>query len=168
MKRWLIIGAMAVGAVALLGLGGTYRANLYYAAGHGSGCADCHEMAADVDAMHASPHRNASCTDCHEATIATKLRHVRVHILRGAPEEIHLREADLKPMMAKCQGCHQHEYASWHAGPHSATYADIFLNTAHNTKRQLMNDCFRCHGMYFDGSIRDIVQPVDTQGARGI
>ena len=51
----------------------------------------------------------------------------------------------------------------WHAGPHSATYSDIFVNTAHNTKRQLMNDCFRCHGMYFDGSIRDIVQPQDTQ-----
>ena len=67
-------------------------------------------------------------------------------------------------MMAKCQRCHQHEYAAWHAGPHSATYSDIFLNTAHNTKRQLMNDCFRCHGMYFDGAIGDMVQPVEYEG----
>jgi hypothetical protein len=164
MKRWLVLGSLAIGSLAVLGLGGTYGATLYYAAGHGSACSDCHEMSAHVSAIHSSPHRNAGCTDCHEASLAVKLRHVGVHILRGAPEEIHLREADLKPMMTKCQGCHQHEYAAWHAGPHSVTYSDIFLNAAHNTKRQLMNDCFRCHGMYFDGSIRDMVQPVDTRG----
>ncbi len=164
MKGWFTLGAMAIGTLALLGLGGTYGANLYYAAGHGSACADCHEMSARVNAIHSSMHRNAGCTDCHEASMATKLRHVRVHILYGAPEEIHLREADIGPMMAKCQGCHQHEHAAWHAGPHSATFSDIFLNTSHNTKRQLMNDCFRCHGMYFEGSIRDIVQPVNTNG----
>jgi hypothetical protein len=164
MRRWLIFATAAIGAAVLVAVGGNYGAGLYYAAGHGSACADCHEMTAHVNAMHSSPHRSAGCTDCHEATLATKLRHVRVHILRGAPEEIHLREADLKPMIAKCQGCHQHEYASWHAGPHTATYSEIFLNTAHNTKRQLMNDCFRCHGMYFEGSVRDMVQPVDTKG----
>ena len=68
MKRWLIIGAVAIGSVALLALGGTYGASLYYAAGHGSACADCHEMSAHVNAIHSSPHRNAGCTDCHEAS----------------------------------------------------------------------------------------------------
>ena len=163
MKLSLLVLA-GIGSLVALGLGANYGAGLYYAAGHGSACADCHEMSFHVDEIHSSPHRNASCTDCHEASIAAKLRHLRIHVFHGAPEEIRLREADLKPMMAKCQGCHQHEYAAWHAGPHSATYADIFLNTAHNTKRQLVNDCFRCHGMYFDGSIRDLVQPVDTKG----
>jgi hypothetical protein len=164
MRRWLSIGFVSAGVVALLAVAGTSGANFYYAAGHGSACADCHEMSAHVNEIHASPHRNAGCTDCHDASVATKLRHVSVHILKGAPQEIHLREADLQPMMARCQACHQHEYAAWHAGPHSATFADIFLNTAHNSKRQLMNDCFRCHGMYFDGSIREIVQPVGTRG----
>jgi hypothetical protein len=163
MKRWLIFGALAIASVGLLGLGGSFGANLYYAAGHGTACSDCHEMSAHVSAIHASPHRNAGCTDCHEANLATKLRHVRIHLF-GSPEEIHLRQADLQPMMEKCRNCHQHEYAAWHAGPHSATYADIFVNSAHNTKRRLMNDCFRCHGMYFDGSIRDVVQPQDTRG----
>ena len=27
-----------------------------------------------------------------------------------------------------------------------------------------MEDCFRCHGMHFDGSIRDLVQPHNTKG----
>jgi hypothetical protein len=163
MKRWLIFVAVAIASVGLLGLGGSYGASLYYAAGHGTACSDCHEMSAHVNGIHSSPHRNVGCTDCHEANVATKLRHVKAHLM-GEPSEIHLREADLQPMMEKCQNCHQHEYAAWHAGPHSATYSDIFVNSAHNTKRRLMNDCFRCHGMYFDGSVREVVQPQDTRG----
>ncbi len=27
-----------------------------------------------------------------------------------------------------------------------------------------MNDCLRCHGMHFDGPIRDMVQPQNAQG----
>ena len=42
MKRWLIFGAAAIGSVGLLGLGASSGAGLYYAAGHGTGCADCH------------------------------------------------------------------------------------------------------------------------------
>ncbi|HEY1985569.1 MAG TPA: hypothetical protein VGG85_09170 [Terracidiphilus sp.] len=164
MRRWLISIAMTAAVLAALGIAGNYGAALYYSAGHGSACADCHEMTAHVSAIHSSSHRNATCTDCHEASIATKLRHVRVHISGGAPEAIRLREADVRQMMSNCQGCHQREYASWHAGPHSATYSDIFVNTAHNTKRRLMDDCFRCHGMYFDGAVRDIVQPQNTTG----
>jgi hypothetical protein len=147
-----------------LTLGGTYGATFYYAAGHGSGCADCHEMADSVSAIHGSPHYNATCTDCHQAGMADKLRHVRVHIFGRKPDEIHLREADVRGMMTKCQGCHQHEYASWHAGPHSVTYSAIFTDAKHNTSRRLMDDCFRCHGMYFDGAVRDVVQPQNTTG----
>src|SRR5579863_10637897 len=102
MKRLFLV-LVGLGAVALVGLGGTFGANLYYSAGHGTACSDCHEMAAQVGAIHASSHRNAGCTDCHEATMATKLRHVRVHLMGGPPEEIRLREADLQPMIAKCQ-----------------------------------------------------------------
>jgi hypothetical protein len=164
MRRLLFIGTMAVCLLGLLAVGGTYGANLYYAAGHGTACADCHEMAQYVGAAHASHHRTAGCTDCHEASLGTKLRHIRVHLAGGGPEVIRLREADVQQMMTSCQKCHQQEYAGWHAGPHSATYSDIFLNTAHNTKRRLMDDCFRCHGMYFDGGVRDVVQPQDTKG----
>ena len=43
----------------------------------------------------------------------------------------------------------------------------------HNSKRRLMDDCLRCHGMHFNGAIRDLVQPQNTTGpwhidARGI
>ncbi len=164
MKRNLIMIALALALVASLAIAGNYGATLYYAAGHGSACADCHEMAAGVSAVHSSPHYNAQCTDCHEAGLGAKLRHIRAHLVGSAPESIRLREADVPQMISKCRQCHQHEYASWHAGPHSATYSDIFINAAHNSKRRLMDDCFRCHGMYFDGAVRDMVQPQNTIG----
>jgi hypothetical protein len=164
MRRLILIIAIAMCSLAVIGVGGTYGANLYYAADHGAHCADCHEMAGNVSAVHSSRHRSAGCTDCHTATLATKLRHIRVHLTGSAPETIRLRETDVLQMMGNCQKCHQHEYAGWHAGPHSATYSDIFTNAAHNSGRRLMDDCFRCHGMYFDGAIRDVVQPQNTRG----
>ncbi len=164
MKRLSILAIAVVISVACLVLAGSYGASLYYAAGHGSGCADCHEMAEQVSAVHGSPHYNAQCTDCHNAGVRDKLRHVVKHFTTTFPDGIHLRQADAQSMIANCQSCHQHETASWHAGPHSATFGQIFLDTSHNTRRRLNDDCLRCHGMYFDGAMRELVQPQDTRG----
>ena len=97
--------------------------------------------------------------DCHEAGLSTKLRHIRVHLFGTVPEAIRLRDVDVLAMTTNCQKCHRQEYASWHAGPHSATYSQIFTDPVHNSKRALVNDCFRCHGMHFNGSIRDWSSP---------
>jgi hypothetical protein len=164
MRQYLGIAAIVLGAAALVAGGGTYGVSRYYAVQHGQHCADCHEMAEYVSAAHGSPHRNAGCTDCHKVSLATKLRHVRVHLTGNWPEAIRLRDVDVVEMVPNCQNCHQHEYATWHAGPHSATYSQIFADPGHNSKRHLMEDCFRCHGMHFDGSVRDVVQPQNTQG----
>ena len=164
MKRFLKIAAIAVASLALLAVGGIYGASWYYTSQHGQGCASCHEMAAYVSAVHDSPHRNVGCMDCHEASLATKLRHIRVHLSGNVPEAIRLRDVDVLAMIPNCQKCHQHEYATWHAGPHSATYSQIFADPVHNTKRRLMDDCLRCHGMHFNGPMRELVQPQNTQG----
>ena len=164
MKRSLAIVALVLVSAAGLGLAGNYASSLYFAAGHGNACASCHEMTANVSAIHGSPHHNATCTDCHDSSISTKLRHVADNATHRVPEQIHLREADVRAMVPRCQSCHQHEYASWHAGPHAATYSEIFTNPAHNAKRRLMDDCFRCHGMYFQGGIRDLVQQQNAAG----
>jgi len=155
---------LAVALIAALAIGSVYGAAYYYTSQHGAGCASCHEMTANAGVFHGSAHRNATCLDCHEATLATKLRHIRVHITGKIPETIRLRDVDVLAMTASCQKCHQHEYANWQAGPHSATYSRIFADPVHNGKRHLMEDCLRCHGMHFDGSIRDLVQPQNTTG----
>jgi hypothetical protein len=143
---------------------GIFAVERYYTSQSGRGCAGCHEMAVNVSAMHGSAHRNAGCMDCHTASLATKLRHIRVHLVGGAPETIRLRDADVLEMVPNCQRCHQHEYAAWHAGPHSASYEAIFTNAKQNSHQHLMEDCLRCHGMHFDGSVRELVQPQNTQG----
>ncbi len=164
MTRFFKLALRLIVLLALLSITGVYGASYYYTSQHGSGCASCHEMAAYVGAVHSSAHRNATCMDCHEASLSTKLRHIRVHITRTMPESIRLRDVDVLEMTANCQKCHQREYATWHAGPHSATYRQIFADPAHNAKRRLMNDCLRCHGAHFNGAIRDLVQPQSSQG----
>ncbi len=164
MKRFLNIAALIVACLAILVSASIFGASWYYTSPSGNGCAKCHEMVPFVSAMHGSPHRNVGCMDCHEATLATKLRHIRVHLAGNWPEAIRLRDVDVLEMVPNCQKCHQQEYAAWHAGPHSATYAQIFTNPTQNSQQHLIDDCLRCHGMHFDGAIRDLVQPQNTKG----
>ncbi len=163
-KRVLGLVALALGALALCAAAAVGGTAYYYTSQHGAACADCHEMADYTGAIHAASHRNVGCQDCHSTSLATKLRHTVVHLSGHLPEAIRLRDVDVVAMTANCQTCHQHEYATWHAGPHSATYAQIFTDSKHNGERRLMDDCFRCHGMHFGGSIRDIVQPQSLKG----
>ena len=153
MMRTLKLAGFAVAFVAALSVAFVYGASYYYTSQHGQGCASCHEMAAFTSAVHTSAHRTATCMDCHDAGLTTKLRHIRVHLFGQPAEAIHLRDVDVLAMTAKCQQCHQHEYAAWHAGPHSATYAQIFTNADHNAKRRVADDCLRCHGMHFNGRL---------------
>jgi hypothetical protein len=164
MKPILRAAAIAIASLAVVIAAGTFGASWYYTSPSGNGCAKCHEMATFVTAMHGSPHRDVGCMDCHEASLATKLRHIRVHLVGNWPEAIRLRDVDVLEMAPNCQKCHRQEYASWHAGPHSATYAEIFTNPTQNSHQRLMDDCLRCHGMHFNGAIRDLVQPQNTKG----
>lgn len=164
MRRSFKFAGIAIGVAALLAVGGTFGASYYYTSQYGHGCASCHEMASYVSAVHSSPHRTTGCMDCHNASSATKLRHMRIHVFGVIPEAIRLRDVDVSEMTTNCQKCHQHEYANWQAGPHSVTYSQIFADPVHNSKRMLMEDCFRCHGMHFNGSIRDLVGPLNTKG----
>jgi hypothetical protein len=164
MMRVFRIAGLAVAMIAALSIALVYGASYYYTSQHGQGCASCHEMTAYTSAMHTSAHRTTTCLDCHEASLSTKLRHIRVHLFDQPPEAIHLRDVDVLAMTASCQKCHQHEFASWHAGPHSATYAQIFADPPHNAKRRLTDDCLRCHGMHFNGAVRDLVQPTNVSG----
>jgi hypothetical protein len=164
MKRLFRIAATALAALVLLAVAGVYGSSWYYTSEHGQGCASCHEMASYVSQVHGAPHRNVGCMDCHTASLSTKLRHISVHLTHSWPEAIRLRDLDVVEMVPNCQKCHQAEYATWHAGPHSASYGQIFANAAQNSKQHLMEDCFRCHGMHFNGSVRDMVQPINTAG----
>ena len=84
MMRILKITGFALALLAALSVSLVYGASYYYTSQHGQGCASCHEMAAFTSAVHTSAHRTATCMDCHDASMATKLRHIRVHLF-GQP-----------------------------------------------------------------------------------
>ena len=158
--RLLLACALPVIAALLL----IPSADLYYKSSRGEGCARCHEIRANYDSWRGSTHRKMNCTECHSSSTQTNMRRVSTHLAGDAPEQIHLQTEDVFTMAEKCRGCHQQEFAQWSSSAHSATYARIFATAEHNRKRLLMDDCLRCHGMHFEGSIGSVVQPVDTKG----
>lgn len=145
--------------------------SLYYEYSGGRSCARCHEIWQPYADWKMSTHRNVPCSACHgsvftlDAGFHLKNLHRLIAHLRGeVPEQVRLKTKDALQMGQRCRKCHQQEYADWAAGPHAVTYAEVLLDKSHNRRLRLMDDCLRCHGMYFEGGIRDLVTPVDTAG----
>jgi hypothetical protein len=128
-------------------------------------CVGCHEMYDRTDAFHNSTHRSVSCYDCHGGSVqmsnAVKLMK---HSGDEVPEQVRLKHAHVVPVIEKCKSCHEQQFAEWKNGPHGITYKQIFLDPKHNRERPLMDDCLRCHGMHYEGGIRELVTPLDKKG----
>lgn len=146
-------------------------ASLYYESNGGRGCAGCHEMGQMYNEWHASSHRNIPCETCHGGALTLNpMFHLKnaarvvEHVKGEVPEQIGFGNDYVQAMTERCKSCHRQEYAAWQAGPHSATYARIFLDKDYNRKNRLMDDCLRCHGMHFERGIGDLVMPVDRTG----
>jgi len=162
----LLISAMAL--ILVLGGGYTY----WNAAAPEKTCASCHEIQQSIKGIHASAHRELQCKNCHGTALSNGIhslkeksnmvfRHVKDSVTH---EDIHLNEAQVLELSAKCAGCHQSEFKNWQAGRHSASYKDIFLDSRHNSMEAPYADCFRCHGMFYDQTITELMEPLSTQG----
>ena len=135
-------------------------------------CASCHEIVPSLEIWQQSAHREVSCDDCHGTALGNgfhslkeKANMVFTHIRKtDLPISPGLDEEGVLEVMEACTGCHRDEHNHWKAGGHSATYSDIFLNKKHNRMERPYPDCFRCHGMYYDGTIGDLVEPISTTG----
>lgn len=161
------MSGISIAAVALMVPG----ASLYFETGKGARCAGCHEMQPRYDLWRASTHRSIGCEKCHGSALTFALAFHRNNISRAfahvggdLPEQINLSNGHVTAVSDQCRSCHRQEYAAWQSGPHSATYSRIFLDRKHNTGNMLMDDCLRCHGMYFEGGVRDLVTPVNRAG----
>ncbi|HWR50234.1 MAG TPA: multiheme c-type cytochrome [Bryobacteraceae bacterium] len=162
--RYIIPSLLAAALIVPLG-------SVYYHYESGAACARCHEIQPAHNQWRSSSHRGVACSNCHGSALTldvgfhwTNLRRAVNHFRGREAEEIRLTHRDLFPIAERCATCHRQEFAQWQAGPHSATYGRIFLNPEHNTQRKLMDDCLRCHGMHFDGAMRDLVAPVAAKG----
>ena len=134
-------------------------------------CSSCHEMGDVHSAWANSAHRTLHCRNCHGGSLTLDVHALRAHVNRVVQhfgrtpaQGIRLSEKLVLGVHAACQDCHPQSYADWQSSRHAATYARIFLDPAHNQTEQLAPDCLRCHGMFFEGHIGDLVTPLSTTG----
>lgn len=135
-------------------------------------CAMCHEIKTACVKWENSIHAGVGCTDCHGTALESfrsateKLNMIYTHFKgKRTFEDIYLKEQQSLDIANRCAECHQAEHASWMAGAHSTTYKDIFMDVEHNKMERPYWDCFRCHGMFYDGDIDSLMnmkgQPED-------
>jgi hypothetical protein len=86
------------------------------------------------------------------------------HLRNIHTEDIRMNESQLLEMMNNCRRCHTSEYAKWAAGGHAITYSEVFLDSIHNSTEQLNFDCLRCHGMFYEGIITNLAEPLSVEG----
>lgn len=134
-------------------------------------CVKCHEIRCAAHELENSSHRDLSCKECHGTALSHGFRSLREktgmivhHFRKFNTEDIRLSETQILELMDNCQRCHSVEYAGWASGKHAATYSEVFLDSLHNSTEQLNYDCLRCHGMFYDGTISDLVEPLSTTG----
>ena len=126
---------------------------------------------ADLLSSDETPHHELSCSECHTQKLLDDFQRLQKELnLQLDPghdrvrERIKLVESDLLLLHARCRECHPDEYAQWQRSGHAVTYSQVFLDRRHNKLQQLNDDCLRCHGLFFDGTIHDLVTPVNTRG----
>lgn len=168
-KRPLIIISLLI-VVIIAGFFGSYSA--WNKANPEKTCNRCHEINPSFASWQMSSHREIRCSECHGTALSNgvhslkeKGRMVFTH-LGGEKHsaDIRLTEDQMIATMQNCVTCHREEYQKWLSGGHSAQYRHIYLNAAHNQMERLYWDCFRCHGMMYEGTIYDLVEPVSLQG----
>lgn len=137
-------------------------------------CGSCHEIVPSMEIWQRSAHREVGCSDCHGTALGNGFHSLKEkgsmlvsHLKSGndpIPPEPGLNEEGVLEVMQACVKCHRDEHEAWKASGHAASYADIFLDERHNSMERPYPDCFRCHGMYYDGTIADLVEPISTSG----
>ncbi|GHV58012.1 hypothetical protein FACS1894182_08500 [Bacteroidia bacterium] len=133
-------------------------------------CARCHEIAPTHAQWKTSAHAGIRCTECHGTamsggfhSLSEKANMAFTHFTQEKThDEIRLSERQILEVNNRCIACHQSEYAGWLASGHAVNYREIFMDSVHNAMEKPYWDCFRCHGMFYDGNIHDLMQLEDT------
>ena len=128
-------------------------------------CAQCHEVTSACQLWKSSAHSDVRCVDCHGTALsggikglAEKTGMIYSHFTKKQTnEDVSLNEEQVLAVADRCAVCNQAEQAAWESGAHSTTYKDIFMDVEHNRMEKPYWDCFRCHGMHYDGTIHDLM-----------
>jgi hypothetical protein len=163
------VGVVPVVFALAFGFGGMVWFN--YGNPHNT-CATCHEESSHVKSWQNSFHRDLHCRNCHGSSLTLDLHALSEHANRivqhfkpaSADAAVHLSEAQVLTLQEACRNCHPRSFADWQSSRHAVTYPAIFLDSKHNRMEQMAPECLRCHGMFYDGQIEDLVTPLNTKG----
>jgi hypothetical protein len=161
MKKKLIYAVVAILSIAVL-YGGYATWNSLDPA---NTCARCHEVSPSHASWLESAHAGVRCTDCHGTALSEGIRSIGekgamlvAHGLGGTRHaDIRLSEEQMLDVVSRCAECHQAEHAGWLASGHAVTYREIFMDAEHNRAEKPYADCFRCHGMFYEGDLRSLM-----------
>lgn len=139
-----------------------------HAASKSADCRACHEQ---LGLPHAgdTAHTSFDCQDCHRHALSPAF-HASKNSASAKPLTavdtlaIHLNETQVLAVHRQCRSCHETEFKQWTASPHAITFGQSFLNSTHNKVEQPINDCLRCHAMFFEGEVGDLVTPLNQKG----
>jgi len=128
-------------------------------------CARCHEISPSHAQWKSSAHAGVKCSECHGTAFSNgvhsfmeKANMVFVHFTTDKQnDEIRLNEKQALEVNERCIACHRAEYAGWLRSGHAINYKEIYMDSAHNAMEKPHWDCLRCHGMYYDGNINDLM-----------
>jgi len=165
----ILLAFTAICLVGLVSFGGFY--SYWNSAPPEKTCSSCHEIGNSVRSQAKSLHRNIACKECHGTALSNGIHSLKEkgkmlvsHLEKPNREKIRLAEEQLLEVMNNCERCHTAEFADWRSGGHSMDYRHVFLNAKHNTTEQINFDCLRCHGMFFKGTVEEVVEPLSTRG----
>ena len=128
-------------------------------------CAQCHEIASSHATWLTSAHADVRCFECHGTALSNGFHSLKektgmmtTHFSgRKDLDEIRLSEEQILGLVDRCIRCHQSEHAGWLASGHAVNYREIFMDVTHNTLEKPYWDCLRCHGMFYEGTINDLM-----------
>lgn len=114
-------------------------------------------------------HASLICKECHETAHGPQVKGQVSKssgraVFEPLPEGFRFEERQRMAINTRCENCHKDHFAEWKASAHAQTFADAFLNRAHNRLEQPHNDCLRCHAVLFEGKIEDLVTPLNVTG----
>lgn len=130
-------------------------------------CILCHEIRGSKESWAHGAHRDIGCKECHGRTaesvasltdnIKRAVKHVTAKRHPRLGVEMCLSETQVERMTAKCITCHRAEGAQWARSGHAAPVATFLTNTVHNAAWKPSDNCVRCHGMFLEGRLDDIL-----------
>ncbi len=161
-KKTIVASAVCAAALGLLFVGSYTAWNRVEPA---NTCAQCHEVAPSHATWTTSAHADLHCTECHGTALESihaaveKTGMVWKHFTRDIHSgDVGMNERQTLEVMDRCIECHRNEHADWLAGGHAVTYDEIFMDSLHNASEKPYWDCLRCHGMFYDGTIHDLME----------